>query len=126
MDNQQILAEAINRAVNGGWKYPFQANCYTIRKHVKSKPEVIAFGFKENWQDGQRLKGQWSIPELIFNHDLAKALWGKEKQNYAPIGLLEGWDDDDFLYDDIKETWQYHLQQMVIADDPIKYLGENI
>lgn len=23
-------------------------------------------------------------------------------------------------------TWQYHLQQMVIADDPIKYLGENI
>jgi len=22
--------------------------------------------------------------------------------------------------------WQYHLQQMVIAPDPIKYLGENI
>jgi hypothetical protein len=25
-----------------------------------------------------------------------------------------------------EENWQHHLQQMVIADDPIKYLGENI
>lgn len=24
------------------------------------------------------------------------------------------------------EWWQYHLQQIVIAEDPIKYLGENI
>lgn len=41
----------------------------------------------------------------------------------------------DKAYDDSKQKikqafaqrgWQYHLQQMVIADDPIKYLGENI
>lgn len=55
---------------------------------------------------------------VIFNHDFAKALWGdNEVIVYSDT------------YEDIHEylpNWQYHLQQMVIANDPIKYLGENI
>lgn len=54
---------------------------------------------------------------LICSHDFAKALWG--------IGS-NGWDKinkDGKAYTD---HWQYHLQQMVISDDPIKYLGETL
>lgn len=29
-------------------------------------------------------------------------------------------------YKRTNKGWQYHLQQMVIADDPIKYLGEHL
>lgn len=46
---------------------------------------------------------------VIFNHDFAKALRGEKK---IIVGMIE--------------PWKYHLQQMVIADDPIKYLGENL
>lgn len=46
---------------------------------------------------------------VIFNHDFAKALWG-------------------LAIDDAtrKNNWRYHLQNMIIAEDPIKYLKENI
>lgn len=40
----------------------------------------------------------------IFSHDFAKAFWGEEKPK-VPITL-----------------WQHHLQQMVLEEDPIKYL----
>lgn len=41
--------------------------------------------------------------DIIYNHDFAKALWGEK-----PLG------------------WRYHLQMMVVADDPIEYLGEHL
>lgn len=53
------------------------------------------------------------IKGLIFNHDFAKALWGD--------GFLGK--GDATLY---KPAWAYHLKEMVIAEDPIKYLGENL
>jgi len=45
---------------------------------------------------------------ILFNHDFAKALWGNKQIGNVWIPYL------------------WHLQQMVISDDPIKYLGENI
>lgn len=46
---------------------------------------------------------------IIFNHDFAKALWGGMPINQFPL-----------------LAWEFHLQQMVIADDPIRYLGEHL
>jgi len=52
--------------------------------------------------------------ELIYNHEFAKALWGeKHITEYYPSPVS-------------KPAFVYHLQQMVIAEDPIKYLGDNI
>lgn len=50
------------------------------------------------------------IADVIFNKEFARALWGEEP--YSPVkGLYR---------------WQWKLQQMVIADDPIAYLGEHL
>ena len=65
---------------------------------------------------------------LLFNHDFAKALWGEDKviphtpalDEYAPFMRLFA----EALVPSKK--WQHHLQQMVIAEDPIKYLGEHL
>jgi len=48
---------------------------------------------------------------IIFSHDFAKAFWGEGKvtNNY----------EDGF-------TWQYHLQQMVLEKEPLKYLEKFI
>lgn len=74
--------------------------------------------------------------EIIFDHDFAKALWGRD-QDYAFYAGYDEWaevDDEevdeaadfDEIPRDQKPAWQYHLQQMVISDDPIKYLGNNL
>jgi len=54
------------------------------------------------------------INELIFNKNWAKAFYGEEC---------------DTCNDEIKmcahqDAWQYHLQQQVIADDPIDYIRQ--
>jgi hypothetical protein len=48
---------------------------------------------------------------LIYNHNFAKALWGDEQHLVEEV---------------YQPDWEYHLQQMVISDDPIAYLSENI
>ena len=125
MSNQEILEKAIQKSIDGGWAYPFGSNTYEIIKYVQSRPESIAFGFREKWQDADtpgHLEGHWAIPELIFNHEFAKALWGELPKRSA--------DMYDCPQDEIGQidtcNWEHHLQQMVIADDSIKYLGENI
>jgi phosphatidylserine/phosphatidylglycerophosphate/cardiolipin synthase-like enzyme len=59
--------------------------------------------------------------ELIFNHDFAKALWGEHTDTLTvqnnSLNVKQVID---------MNGWRYHLQQMVIADDPIKYLGKNL
>jgi hypothetical protein len=68
------------------------------------------------WEDGKAILklGAVRAPQaFIFNHDFAKALWGDmhPMNDHIPNWQL---------------AWQYHLMQMVIAEDPIQYLGKNI
>lgn len=49
----------------------------------------------------------------IFSHDFARALWG--------YGIFKRKGSSEVL-----QPWQYHLQEMVLADNPIKYLSDNI
>jgi len=47
-----------------------------------------------------------AFERLIFSHPFAKAFWGKEKATF-----------------DTKEWgWKYHLTQMVLEKEPLKYL----
>jgi len=72
-----------------------------------------------NDQDKQKLGDlAKQLPEL---QRIAKALWGEE---YIDTGVPNGavWQEEN-----IEElAWQYHLQNMVISEDPIKYLGDNL
>lgn len=58
---------------------------------------------------------QWvrELEGIIFNHDFAQHLWGVELNDSAIEP--EHW----------APNWEYHLQRMVVAPDPIKYLEEN-
>jgi len=58
---------------------------------------------------------------IIFSHDFAKAFWGF--QAYCPVSK-------EFMRHRASEnevaSWQYHLQKMVLEEDPIKYLEKFI
>jgi hypothetical protein len=49
--------------------------------------------------------------------------WYLTANDFAAAKALWGLAVDDATH---KNNWHYHLQQMVIADDPIQYLGEHI
>ena len=75
---------------------------------------AIATANANGWKGSVVYPGVYRSPEqLIYSHDFARALWGKEAPNdYCKIVGVD--------------MWQFHLQQMVVADDPIAYLGEHI
>lgn len=110
MTNQQILEKAIQKAIDGGWD-------------MGHKPDLEAYK-----QDASYLEKWLSLQtneQIIFNHDFAKALWGEEKVDMNLPKDEKMWGADDQMYY-FGSWWQYHLQNMVIAENPIKYLGENL
>ena len=101
MTNEECLKKAIEKAENNGFdKY----------KYVKPQ---------EDWFEW--VKRFSSV--IIFSHDFAKAFWG-EKEVELPN---PEWCDDMPVFDedlshDTLPAWQYHLQEMVLEKEPLKYL----
>lgn len=123
MTQQEILEEAIAKAVESGWDVQFIAKDYFRVWYRKVTDESVELGSAEYRVDAEHYR------ELIFNHAFAKALWGnRELVNPYTIpkdqrsGKFTG---NAFLVETSK-GWQQHLQQMVIAPDPIEYLGEHL
>lgn len=114
MTNKEILEKAIQKAIDGGWE-PLHEGRNPIDKSLVTVDHII--------QEDPR--------HYIYSHDFAKALWGVSEHTALPGIDSYGEEDCEHceanIWDSIPHyCWQYHLQQMVIADDPIKYLGENI
>ena len=109
MTNEQILKKAIEKAVKNGWKHKFLKGKIGI---LIDDPEWVSYaGVRieskagaSNWQ---------AVEQIIFSHDFARAFWG-EKDNYKQHRERK----DIF----VNKNWQYHLQQLVLEKDPIKYL----
>lgn len=141
MSNQEILEKAIQKAIDGGWDV-FETECHQITvfeatSEMRDDEDHYYFDAPHNGLIVDiRRRGYWGYKEVIYNHDFAKALWGEK--------IVEEWYDDggeihnfmggtiEYPYDEgagiVYEVakWKLHLQQMVIAEDPIKYLEENI
>lgn len=110
MTNQEILTKAIEKAIAGGFKWPYTG--------CSDEPLVT---------DGGNLIPMLNLPTLhwiIFNHDFAKALWGEAVLKFSPTDFTGPEDFNKEFFE--LPAYKYHLQRMVIADDPIKYLGDNI
>lgn len=105
MNDKEILEKAIKKAIEGGWKPNMKFVFQTAPRHDAYEPNSFTLELPQS---------------LIFNPQFAKALWGDWPQlmkDVVPKGVKSVTD---------KPAWQYHLQNMVIAPDPIEYLGENI
>ena len=89
---------------------------------VESKAEIldraIARATQNGWQGHTK---KWPIEALIYDNDFAKALWGE-----TPRNLWADTEDGGIKYKGKIPDWQYHLQQMVIADDVFEYFRECI
>ncbi len=126
MNREEILTKVIDKAIKNGWKvfdfydyynehgeFKFMVDDFYNGEH----PMHIRFGGTE----GQG-SNNYETNTVIFSHDFAKAFWnsiscfhnGKQYRHVARTCPTE----------EGQEEWQYHLQQMVISGDPIKYLEQ--
>lgn len=114
MTNQEILTKAIEKAIAGGWDCDPHGQYFRI----KDKKVVPAADYDDT--------DEYLVRDVIFNHDFAKALWGDKKHERltAMMPWKKGTVGSPFFIE--LALYQYHLQQLVIADDPIKYLGEHL
>lgn len=118
---QAILTKAIQKAIEGGWK-PSMAPVATVHNGKREwTPTVVEY------------YAEWVEPLLyIFSHNFAKGLWGEHipADPTPPVSISPGGKRG--LVVTIKSPppknhgWQYHLQNMVISDDPIQYLADHL
>lgn len=117
MTNQQILSKAILKAeITGKWELDDRK--LIMMKHYRDN--LFQFLFDgEGRADGN--SGVIAYEEIIFSHDWAEAFWGKKlvTQQFYEMAPPNGkWT----LIKEKNFTWQYHLQQMVLEKEPLKYL----
>lgn len=116
MDNKTILEKAIQKAIDGGFNIVEFGKGHRFERFLTND---------EVWNYTQAILMEPAYAtELIFSHDFAKALWGKESVYMADC--IESPEEGAAGFQENYDAWEFHLREMVIADDPIKYLGENI
>jgi len=118
MNKEEILKKAIEKAVKNNWEI---VNQKVVDYEIDEFDNIFLF-----WND---MNIQFDILEIIFSHDFAKAFWGKNEIIHTGT-YEEFWEDGDGYIDGGDEielpAWQYHLQQMVLEEDKIKYLEKFI
>jgi hypothetical protein len=121
MRSEDIVRQAVDKALKNGWRLNGFPDHTKFDVDFTGK-DITFMKWEEKLQDGPgwTARYKWDAYRLIFNHDFARALWGKSlvHNNY------KGSEGVDVVIH--REAWQYHLQQMVIAEDPIRYLGDHI
>jgi hypothetical protein len=111
MYKEQILSRAIDRASANGW--PGAA--------ATSSPKTVSCGNAGLTASlNHRIR---NYRALLFSQDFAKAFWGEKNEptcdgDCRHCGQLL----DLGVFWTIVPCWQYALHQMVLEDDPIKYL----
>ena len=98
MKNEEILRKAIEKAIKNGFRW--------------NHPLGLSWSLWAISRD---------IYTVIFSHDFAKAFFGEEiKSLYKTSEMRKALNEEILICK--KPAWQLHLQQMVLEEEPLKYL----
>ena len=109
MTEIEKLEVLVQRAIENGWKTPKHG--YKIWLPVGSTELLIIL------YEDYDIDVQYNYQAIIFNHDFVKALWGDKDIHDLSERISSTISQAYSLY-----NWQYHLQKVVISDDPIDYM----
>lgn len=134
MSDQEILEKAIQKALDGGWRprgFTLEDGTDLYGDEEISTFDIYRYGLKKvTFFNHEAVRFFIPVWEIIFNHSFAKALWGEGL--ICIDGGQEIWQHMEHyhcnIHDDcpVQPAWSYRVVHMVLADDPIKYLGENL
>jgi hypothetical protein len=108
--DSMIIARALKKAIKNGYDLG------------QGDPDKLV-------EYAQFLIDEGVVMAVLVQHKFCYALWGDEVKYYPTQAEL----NKDYrgaiagkMYSITNAGWQHHLQQMVIADNPIEYLAKNI
>lgn len=118
--DQEVLQAAIDKAIDGGWRGDLLSDFY-----LESQPDGLVRVYWDNTE--------WSVLDVIFNHTFAQALWGEahsmkrhKATRFFPEGSIHCTSCGIGSSSGRWSCWQYHIQQMAIAEDRIDYLRRHL
>jgi hypothetical protein len=116
MTQQEIIDKVTKKAIANGWK---------PRGETIDRAEITPYRDPTlidliTVNDGSTSSFTWSLNDIIFDHDFLKALY--DDHTYANFYAGQSGDTLDFE----GLNWQGHLINMVLADDPLRYLERNM
>lgn len=116
MNDKEVLEACITKAIKGGWIPDRYDEC--------ERSQRLDYEFVYDWYNFRSYPENYRL--FIFNHDFAKALWGETQVTDRLWQKLDEPTDNgrEYLLN-VKPAWQYHLQQLAIAENRIAYLREN-
>ena len=127
MTNEEIIKKAIEKVIKNGFE----------EKYIGNLRIVNDYGYKLELMELAQYGGGYdpidydetTIYQLIYNKDFAKAFWGEEEHTFISIANFK--DESNIILDFHGAIipnckWQFHLQQMVLSKDPIKYLEDYV
>jgi len=113
MTDQEILQKAIKKASYNGYSGIVKCDYFLHGSVIFTQSEL------------KKIRTPLPYQVIIFSHDFAKAFWGtdevKNGKSWQHVFYKEGQTFTEDL-DKTSPAWQYHLQQMVLEENPIKYL----
>lgn len=124
MTDKEILFRSIKKAFLNGYDIPYHHSDDNALENL-----CISYVSCRNWH------------EIIFSHHFAKSFWGEKSSIYdknrnclhcgvhislQPKSELDcnhiHYPENCKICSSKNKDWQYHLQQMVIKEEPLKYL----
>lgn len=109
MTNQEILKRAIEKAYPGAYDIDIRLGPIHFKLPSGETNKTISRTF-------------YSKESLIYSKEFAKAFFGEEE--LAVFSHFDSDGEDEVNVYDYPTCWEFHLQQMVISPDPIRYLEQ--
>ena len=116
MTDKEILQKAIEIAMENG-----------MSRHYNWMLSVLKdwLGDIKNGSIGS-YENEFHINEIIFSHDFAKAFWGNDGIVLGSYQYPDPKTNESIKKSNNLVTYKYHLQQMVLEENPIQYLKKYI
>ena len=141
MKDKEVLQKAIEKAIKNGFVPNYKPFSWFPKDVKVSKQQIIFLESKKPRlnnhsieilltfnNDSLILDKIRSDENIIFSHDFAKAFWSSEDISNALTPQKNRFelhkDNGEKFFVNSKDihAWQYHLQQMVLEENPIQYL----
>jgi len=125
MTNKQLFTRMVKKAVKGGWQGIKEIKDVSMSLYDRDEIKITYIAHY-----GGYCFGNYNIYQLIFSYSFAKAFWIECNHRWCDSsnenGLFEKCNKCNM---EVKmgerpklHQWQYHLQQMVLKKEPLKYI----
>jgi hypothetical protein len=129
MENIKVISKSIEKAVEDGYNLADlgfeEGNTWQIVQRL-GLPDFLF-----EIMDGTKVEWKYDVEKIILTPNFAKAFFGTSKMNTGKflgedfsVMLVNG--KHATLTPEIVNEWEYHLQQMVVSEDPVQYLSKFI